>query len=63
MLKILVFYLYFLKANMSYVGCFAIVVLLCKCSVALPNGTVGVIVVFPDHIHLLFYVGNSYFGY
>ena len=45
-------------------GCFAFIVLrmscYCKCSVTLPQGAAGwfavcMIVVFPDHTHLLFY--------
>ena len=46
------------------VGCFAFIVLrmscYCICSVTLPHGAVGwsavVIVFFPDHTHLLFYL-------
>ena len=30
----------------------------CKCSVTLPHSAVGVIVVFPDHTHLLFIMRN-----
>ena len=49
-------------------GCFAFIVLkmhyYCKCFVALPHGDVGwsavcVIVVFPDHTHLLFDFGEE----
>ena len=53
---------YYSQLETEKAGCFAFIVLQMyyyyKCSVALPHGAVGwsqnVIVVFPDHAHLLF---------
>ena len=45
-------------------GCFAFIVFwmscYCICPVALPRGAMGVIVVFPDHTHLRFEIGEAF---